>query len=267
MHLAPRRTFIALTLAAAALALAACVAPPTDTGVTATTTTGTPVATSSVAPTSTPVEVPAASAGPITSPGTGTALRAAILDAATAGLGVSGNVTVYQLYAQGSAAIGDIQPSTGSRIFFAVTGGPDAWSLAWSAPFGSPQAKLASLQSAAPLVSPELAAKMSWTKKVAVATKAPTLASFKAFALKSAKNMASGTYAGSFTITAKIAKDGSGVWWGNASAQPATDSLDPIGVWGRYSKGKWTGEVADFSTEGADAAFFPGDVLPLIQLP
>jgi hypothetical protein len=265
MHLAPRRTIIALTLVGAALALAACVAPSTDTGVT--TTTSTPTPTSSVAPTSTPVEVPAASAGPITSPGSGTALRAAILDAATAGLGVSGNVAVHQLYAQDSAAIGDIQPGTGPRIFFAVTGGPDAWSLAWSAPFGSAQATLASLQSAAPLVSPELAAKMSWTKKVAVAAKAPTLASFKAFALKSAKNMAAGTYTGSFTITAKIAKDGGGVWWGNASAQPATDSLDPIGVWGRYSKGKWIGEVADFSTEGADAAFFPGDVLPLLQLP
>jgi len=256
MHLAPRRTYIALTLLIAATALAACAAPaPTGTG-TGTTTTGTPVATASVTPTAGPVEVPAVSSGPITTPGTGTALRAAILEAASAGLGVSGKITVIQLYSQDSAAIGDIQPSTGSRVFFAVTGGPDDWSIAWSAPFGSTLANITAMQKASPLISPELAAKLSWTKKVATVASAPSLASFKAFALKSAKNVAGATYTGTFTITAKIAKDGNGVWWGNA-----------IGIFGRYSKGKWSGEVADFSADNAEAAYFPGDVLPKVTLP
>jgi len=265
MQLAVRKTLIALTLVGAAAALAACAAQPTTgTGVVTTTT---PTATSTVVATTTPVEVPAVSAGPITTPGSGTALRAAILDAASEGLGLSGKLTVIQLYAQDSAAIGDIQPASGARIFFAVTGGPDAWSLAWSTPYGSTLANVDALAKASPLVSPELAAKMNWKKKVAQPASAPTLASFKAFALKSAKNVAGASYTGSFTLNAKIAKDSTGVWWGNADAVPSVDGLESIGVWGRYSKGKWTGEIADFSTEGADAAFFPGDVLPLLQLP
>jgi hypothetical protein len=265
MKLAVRRTLIALTLVGAALALAACAAQPTtDTGTVAS---STPAATSTVVPTSTPVEVPAVSAGPLTSPGTGTAQRAAILSAVSEGLGLSGKITVFQLYAQDSAAIGDIQQGSGARVFFAVTGGPDAWSLAWSTPYGSTTANVKALSAASPLVSAELAAKMNWKKKVTQPASAPTLASFKAFALKSAKNTAGSAYTGTFTITAKIAKDSTGVWWGNADAAPSVDGLESIGVWGRYSKGKWTGEIADFSTEGADAAFFPGDVLPLLQLP
>jgi hypothetical protein len=260
-----RRTLTGLTLACAALALVACSPSPT----TGTTTVPpiTPVATSSVASTSTPVVVPAVSTGPITSPGTGTALRAAILDAVGTSLRVSGKITVIQLYSQDSAAIGDVRLSTGSRVLFAVTGGPDSWSLAWSAAFGSSGAKIGALESAAPLVSPDLAAKMSWTKKVVQPATAPTPASFKAFALKSAKSIAEASYTGTFTVTAKIAKDGSGGWWGNATADPGDSGLEPIGVWGRYAKGKWTGEIADFSTEDADAAFFPADVLAKLQLP
>jgi hypothetical protein len=264
MYPATRRTLIALALAGAVFALAACTTPTTtDTG----TPTDTPVATSTVEPTSTPVVVPPVSAGPIATPGTGTALRAAILDAASAGLGVSGKITVYQLFAQDSGAVGDIQPSTGSRMFFALTGGPDDWSIAWSAPFGSKLANLGALEAAAPLVSPELAAKLNWTKKVATPAGAPSLASFKTFVLKSAKNVAGTTFTGTFTITAKIAKDSNGVWWGNSIAEPADGSLESIGIFGRYVNGKWTGEIADFSEDNAEAAYFPADVLSKVTLP
>ncbi len=267
MTLAPRRILIVLALAFVALATAACTQPaqPAETGTTPTATA--PVATDTVEPTSTPVEVPAASAGPITTPASGSALRAAILKAASTGLGLSGNVTVYQLFSQDSAAVGDILPAGGTRTFFAVTGGPNAFEISWSAPFGSKLATIAGLQSAAPLVSPELAAKIDWTKKVAKVTAAPTLASFKAYALKSAKSMAGATYTGTFSVTAKIAKDSTGAWWGNAMAAPSADGLESIGVWGRYQSGKWTGEIADFSTENAMASFFAPDVIVALNLP
>ena len=266
MHLGTRTALIALTLVAAAVALTAC-GTPAPTGGGTPTTTGTPVATASVTPTAAPVETPAVSSGSIITPGTGTAQRAAILEAASAGLGLSGKITVIQLYSQETVAIGDIQPTTGSRVFFAVTGGPDDWSLAWTAPFGSSLANVEAMQAASPLISNELAAKMSWTKKVAKPASAPSLASFTSFAMKSAKNVAGATYTGTFTITAKIAKDGNGVWWGNAIAEPSDDGLESIGIFGRYSKGKWSGEVADFSQDNAEATFFPGDVLSKLTLP
>lgn len=264
MHPAPRRTLIALLLVTLALVAAACSAPPANT-------TGpgaTSAETSSVEPTGVPEEVAVPSSGPITTPARGTAVRAAIIKAATDGLSLSGSPTVIQLFSQTSAAVGDIQPAEGSRIFFSVTGGPDAWEIAWSAPFGSPLANLKDLEAAAPLVSPELAASLSFTKKVATKTapKAPTLASFKTYALASAKSTAGSDYTGTFTVTAKIVKDSIGVWWGNALAEPSEDGLEPIGVWGEYKGGKWTGEIADFSSEDGMMGFFPADVVDQLAL-
>lgn len=268
MDRAPGKILILPVLVALALTLAACSSPqPTVPAGT----TGTPAATSSVEPTTPAQAAPAVSSGPITTPANGTALRSAILAAASKGLGVSGGLTVIQLFAQGSAAVGDLQPATGSRMFFALTGGPDHWSIVWSARFGSALANADAMAGAAPLVSPELAARIVWNKKVAKAKPAtantPSLSSFEAFAMKAAKNMGGDTYTGTFTITARIAKDSKGVWWGNANAEPSVEGLEPIGVWGKYSGGKWTGEIADFSEEDAEAAFFPAEVLSKLALP
>jgi hypothetical protein len=260
-----RRTAASLALAALALGAAACTAaPPAATNVPVVT----PAATTSVQATAAPKAGRAVSSGPIVTPANGGAPRKAILKAGSAGLGVSGNITVYQLFSQGSAAVGDVLPAGGVRTFFALTGGPDAWTIAWSAPFGSTLANADALEAAAPLVSPELAAKIVWNKKVpkpAAAT--PTLASFETFATKSAKSFAGSTYTGPFTLTAKIAKDSTGIWWGNASAEPATEGLDPIGVWGHYVNGKWSGQIADFSSDDAEADYFPADVIPKLTLP
>jgi hypothetical protein len=264
--LPPRGALLAIALLCVAMASAACAAPaqPAATGTPAVT----PVTSGTVVPTSTAVVVPAISSGAITTPARDSAARTAILQAVTEGLSLNGVITVYQLFSQGTAAVGDILSGDGKRMFFAVTGGPETWVLAWSAPFGSALADVGALESAAPLVSPALAAKLIWDKKIPKPTPAaPTLASFEVFAMKSAKTFAGSTYAGTFTLTAKIAKDSTGAWWGNAIAVPSVDGLESIGVWGHYSGGKWTGEIADFSTEDAETGFFPADVIPRLALP
>lgn len=225
-------------------------------------------------PTATAPATVAPAAGPITTPAAGSALRAELLEAASLGLGVSDRFTVYQLFVQDGAAVGDVLPAGGSRTLFALSGGPDSWELVWSARFGSTQANADALKDVGPEVFAGLAASLDFAKKApstapkpsAKPAVAPTLASFEAFALKSAKSFAGATYAGPFTIQARIAKDSKGAWWGNAVAEPAEAGLEPIGVWARYSGGAWTGEIADFSTEGADAGFFPSDVLAKLEL-
>jgi len=257
-----RLTAAALALAlASTLALAACGPKKTETGPTVQ-----PVSTETAEPTSTGEPTgPAVSTGQITTPASGTAARTAVLKAVSKGLGVSGTLTVYQLYVQGTAAVGDVKPPSGSRTFFALTGGPDAWKLAWSAPFGSSLATVEGLLGAAPEVSADLAAKLDFEKVVKQPVKAPSLSSFKSYALKSAQSMAAGSYDGTFTVTAKIAKDSTGEWWGNAIVEPTDESFESIGIWGHYVSGKWKGEVADFSTEDADAGFFPSDVLSALR--
>jgi hypothetical protein len=225
-----------------------------------------PVPTETVEPTSTDEPVgPAVSSGQITTPASGTSARTAVLKAVSRGLGVSGTLTVYQLFVQGTAAVGDVKTASGDRHFFAATGGPDAWKLAWSAPFGSSLASVEKLLGAAPEVSAELAAKIDFAKVVKKPVKAPTLSSFKSYALKSAQSMAAGSYDGTFTVMANIAQDDAGEWWGNAIAEPADESFEVIGIWGHYVGGKWTGEIADFSEEDADAEFFPEEVLSALR--
>ena len=61
--------------------------------------------TSTVVPTSTPVATPTAPVrGPVTKPASGGSVRAAILKTAKSELGLSGTVTVNQLFAQDGAA-------------------------------------------------------------------------------------------------------------------------------------------------------------------
>jgi hypothetical protein len=222
--------------------------------------------TTTAEPTTT-VEEPLAevSTGQITTPASGTALRKAVLKAAANGLGASGTLTVNQLFVQGGAAVGDVTTASGSRSFFALTGGPEAWNVVWSAPFGSTRAKVEKLLDAAPEASPELAAKLDFSKTTPKPVKAPSLASFKSFALKSAQSMAAGSYDGTFTVNAKIARDGSGEWWGNALLEPSDEDLEWIGVWGHYAGGKWTGQIAEYSEEDADAGFFPPEVLSALR--
>lgn len=208
----------------------------------------------------------AVSAGDIKKVASGSVLRDELFEAAATGLDASSDqFTVYQLFEQGTAAVGDLKPAGGSRVFVALVSGPDGWKLAWSAPFGSSQARAGALLAAAPGISSELAARIDWDKKAPVktvkATPPPSLASFRAFALRSARELAGTTYEGSFSVQGKIAQDSTGRWWGNAIAEPSEEGLESIGIWGSYTGGTWTGEIADFSSEDADAAFFPPDVL------
>jgi hypothetical protein len=273
MHRLPKRFAAAASAAVLVLALAACSSPPAPNS----TPIITPVPTTSPEPTSSVVATDSTSAtptgtGPISTPASGSSTRAAILDAASKGLHVSGGITVYQLFVQGGTAVGDILPSSGSRTFFALTGGPKAWKLVWSAKFGSSLANADAIVSADAAVSAQLAAKLDFTKVAAKtptttkSTAAPSPSSFQTFARKSATTFAGGSFTGTFTIEARIAKSSDGSWWGNALVSPGDDSLEPIGVWGRYVAGKWKGQIADFSTDNAEAGFFPADVISKLEL-
>lgn len=228
-----------------------------------------PVPTTSVEPT----EVPPApevteSTGPIYTPAAGSADRASILAAVKSGLKLTGTLTMNQLFVQGDACVGDVSTASGSRSFFALTGGPSSWTLAWSAKAGSSLATVDALVTAAPEVSADLAGKLDFAKvvtKSTTPTKAPTVASLKSFALAQAQRYAGASFTGTFTVEARIARDATGKWWGNALATPADNSLEPIGIWAQYGAGKWTGEIADFSTDNADAGFFPADVLAKLR--
>lgn len=218
------------------------------------------------APAESPAQV-AESTGPIVTPKSGSAERTAVLVAVKTGLGLAGTVTVNQLFVQGTAAVGDVSAS-GARTFFALTGGPASWKVAWSAAAGSKLASVDQLVAAAPEVSADLAGKLDFAKVIAKSTapvKAPTLASFKSYALAQAQSFAGASFTGTFTVEARIAKDSKGAWWGNALATPADQSLESIGVWAKYTGGAWKGEIADFSSENADAAYFPADVLARLR--
>lgn len=245
---------------------------------------GTPRALSQTSPgvtTSTPYSGPSAPTpavsdpatagrGPITTPTGSDKQRAAIIQAAASALGLKSGVVVSQLFVQDGAAVGDLHTSASKRVFFAVTGGPSAWKLAWSAPFGSASANAAGLTASDPGAFTDLAKAIDFNKTVANSTAVdgpgPTVMCFQAYVRTSAKSLAGASYAGSFKITAKIAKDSAGTWWGNGIAEPSDAGLESIGVWGRWNGTAWKGEIADFSTEGADAGYFPADVLAKLAL-
>jgi len=217
------------------------------------------------------VSAPAtAGRGPITTPTGSNKQRAAIIQAAASALGLNSGVVVSQLFVQDGAAVGDLHTSASQRVFFAVKGGPSAWKLAWSAPFGSATANAADLTASDPGTFTDLAKAIDFNKTVANPTAVngpgPTVMCFQAYVRKSAKAIAGTAYAGTFKITAKIAKDSTGTWWGNGIAEPGDSSLESIGVWGRWNGTDWKGEIADFSTEGADAGYFPAEVLAKLAL-
>lgn len=187
------------------------------------------------------------------------------MDAARKGIGTSGKFVVLQLVVQDGVAVGDIKPeSGGARTFVAWTGGPTAWKMAWAAPFGMADANADALITAVPGVSRELAGEISWTLPAPISD-AALMASFRKYAQTSVKNFA-GAYAGGFTYSYKIAKAPSGAWYGNCLAQPNQLGLEPIGIYGKYSGGKWSGRAAESGTDDDDASFFPTSVLPQLQL-
>lgn len=88
---------------------------------------------------------------------------------------------------------------------------------------------------------------------------------FKKYAQASVKSFA-GAYSGGFTHTCKIARTPGGTWYGNCLAQPNQPGLESIGIYGKYSGGKWGGRVAEFGVDNDDALFFPSSVLSQLQL-
>lgn len=260
-----RHRFASIAVLAAVTLAAGCAAPaaqaPAPSGVA---TTPAAPATSAVATIAPPAAAVTVSSGAITKPRMGSPLRAALMESARKGLGLSTKFVVYQLYVQGTAAVGDIKPeSGGSRTFVAWAGGPDAWKVVWTAPFGSGDANAAGISTVKP-VSPELAGKLVWNLPAPVSD-AAMLASFKKYAQTSVKNIA-GAYTGGFTYTYRIAKTPAGVWYGNCLAQPNQPGLESIGVYGKFAGGAWGGRPAEFGNENDDAAFFPASVLAALQL-
>jgi hypothetical protein len=264
------RTVLVWSLLVAGSAVAGCNGAATSGSSSSTTAAATPSVATTAPATSTAVAV---SSGPISTPAVGSAQRTAILDAVRAGLGTKSQFVVEQLYVQGAdlsapAAVADLRPvSGGSRVFVAVTGGPSAWKLAWSAPFGSSGANVKALLGAAPGVSPELVRKLVWDLKPASGpSSAAMMTSWRLFATKQVNHFAGSGYTSGFTFTFKVAKDKQGRWWGNALGQPKKSGLESIGLWGRYKNGAWTGQIADFSDPHLDAKFFPADILAKIRI-
>lgn len=259
--------FAAVLLLAMLVAPAAgCATKPAGTGkagATAAVTTSAPSASATAASAAATGVV--VSSGPITKPLIGSAVRTALMEAARKGLGTSSKFIVLQLYVQDGVAVGDVKPeSGGARAFVAWTGGPIAWKMVWTAPFGAADAAADAVRIAVPAASPELVGKIVW-KLPLPAGDAAMLSSFKKYAQTSVKSVA-GAYSGGFTYTCKIARTPGGAWYGNCLAQPNQPGLESIGIYGKYSGGKRGGRVAEFGVNDEDALFFPSSVLSQLQL-
>ncbi len=226
-------------------------------------------------------EPPSPGEGAVTRTTPGGAATAAIMRVSTAASGLSGSVRVVQLYVQGGNALADLKSETGKRAFVALSGGPDAWRLVWSAPFGSPEASAKALTAKYPGAFTELAAAVDFQKSVpdavtapagsaapgsATAAQTPTLTCLKASARETARQSAGAGYTGDFTVQAKIAKDSAGTWWGNAVAKPTVGGADTIGVWSKWDGKKWVDEIATTGSGSAPASHFPASVASKLGL-
>jgi hypothetical protein len=191
--------------------------------------------------------------GRIWTPAMGNSTRVALMDAARSGLNTSSQFVVHQLWVQGNAAIGDIQPTKGGQRHFVIWIGPD-WKVVWAAPYGSSKANAARAARDVPRASAQLIGKINFKY-----VPGPSLADMKASAR--AKTAAwyngllkqiPGPHGHAVTTAARMYKDGDGVWWAGVGVQSSTGSLEGTDVIWRWSGGKWH----KFSIAGSDG-FYP----------
>ena len=218
---------------------------------------------------------PISATGPIASPAAGSAERSALLAAARTELGTTSQFYVYQLYAQGDTALGDLAPVSGSvtgRFFVALERHGGVWKAVNHWKFGSADANAASVARALPGFSAELVGKIDW--KVAKSSPGSTSQSTS---LKSSLSVAAKAWsktemdgAGSpYKITlVKVAQDSKKVWWGHVVVQPtgdANNSYEPLDYWAKYVSGKWQGKVQD-PEPPAPSTYFPSSVISKLGL-
>jgi predicted small lipoprotein YifL len=221
--------------------------------------------------------VPVETAGPITSPKTGSEERKALLDAARLKLQTKSPYIVYQLYVQGDTALGDIEAETkdkNGRIVVAWERTNGKWAAIGATKYGSPAATAANTARALPSFTTELINKIDWAlakpKPVsgASASSASMIKSLSSAAQTWSDTAMNGKGTPYKVTVAKVAKDSKGVWWGHAVVQPtgdASNSYEALNFWAKYSAGDWQGALQD-PEPPAPSTYFPASVISKLGL-
>ncbi|NTW28173.1 MAG: hypothetical protein HGA39_02260 [Coriobacteriia bacterium] len=211
--------------------------------------------------------------GPITTPVSGNAAYTALLDAARKKYATTSQFRTYQMFAQGSTAIGEIEQITGGsgHIFVAWTG-PD-WTVVWTAPATDTGATAAQAAAALPTFSADLLGKIKWP--IVTAPTAPAVldeATLKASLETAGQAWAATTMSGNGkpykTLVNKVAKDTSGTWWGVLYIQPTSDSKNDyqgLEFWCKYADGKWTSKLLG-PEPPSPATYYPAAIVEVLQL-
>lgn len=221
--------------------------------------------------------VPIQTTGAVTSPAAGSAERKALLDAARERLATKSQFYVYQLYAQGDTALGDIEPLTKSaygRIVVAWERSNGKWAAIGATKFGSAAATAANTARALPSFSTELINKMDWSlpKPAPASSGSASSASMIKSLSAAAKTWANTPMDGKGTpyniASVKVAQDSKGTWWGHVVVQPtgdASNSYEALDYWAKYTGGSWQGKLQD-PEPPAPSTYFPSSVIPKLGL-
>ena len=197
---------------------------------------------------------------PITTPGTDSVTRKALMDAARKKLGTASQFIVYQLYVQGDRAIGDLETVSGGKRQFVAFKGPE-WEAEWVTPFGSASASSAGAKQEVSGLSSELLARMDWNHQKP-ASSAAMVKSLTTEAKKWSKQLMGGQGEPYKMTMVKVAQDSNGEWWGRAIVQPtssASSAYEPIDFWCKYTGGAWAGKPQD-PEPPAPTTYFPASV-------
>ena len=222
-------------------------------------------------PTPEPIATPAPVVVGVTSPVAGSAEREALLEAVRTKFGTTSQYYVYQLFAEGNTAVGDVNKVTGdrNRTFVAWAKNVSTWTVVWSAPYGSSKANKAAAAAALPTFSSELLGKIAWQlAKPPVTSEKSMLASLNLNSKKWAAVTMNGQGAPYKVTSIKVAKDAKGTWWGVAIVQPspnAGNQFEALTYWAKFSNGAWSGQVQD-PEPPAPSTYFPVSVLSKLGL-
>jgi outer membrane murein-binding lipoprotein Lpp len=211
----------------------------------------------------TTTEAKADEPGPITTPASGSKTRNALLSAARKKLGSSTDLTVHQLYMQDGTAIGDLQPASGSRAFFAWVKTDGTWTATERWAFGSASANAVSVARALPDFTDELIGKINFKlakPKTSGTGSASSMKSSLTTAVKAWTKSAMDGQGQPYKVTLiKVAKDSKGTWWGRAVVAP-TGEYERLQFWAKYSGSNWSGDAQD-PEPPAPKTYFPSSVL------